>query len=498
MSCRINNNITTPCNRSQGGIRKIYLANGPLDGATELNGTINALYSDVATDTFVTPWYTIDLPRVTGTFDEVFEINQANGTVVYNQELRFVSNTHDTTTRARLIELAESNDMIVIFEDNNGQRWLMGEEHGCYLSTATTETGIAYNDRHGHTIVIAARNPEPAIPVYTGIPGGPDPDAPVDPADLEPAQFFQISGSMLTRSAVINNYMYYNSTPTTSLFGHIEGSPSGWQTAYDTVAAKYQNSVGSTTNPYPNWIANLGSFIGTTTPTVGLQLYYNFPFPTELAGYKYYLTRKGTIWASDGDLYDTTTQDTNWKIVDFEDGIVTAVRNWSDYTCVSPTASAPTGYDPYYKAYYGWDDNGNVATWTDNTGTLTNADIKAKIESMPAGATALYYRILKHAGHAPIFDLGRNPGQAAAWAGFEGPAWPFPIIGQQVWNWDTGNRGDLPVANGYVVNNNNIWDLDQPNINFMFEIEASTGLLFCPDQAQAQQVAANGTRLDLI
>ena len=498
MSCKINNSITTPCNRSQGGIRKIYLANGPLDGATELNGTITALYSDVATGTFVTPWYTIELTRVTGTFDEVYEINQANGTVVYNQELRFVSNDHTTTTRQRLAELAESNNIIAIFEDNNGQRWLMREEHGSYLSTATTETGISYGDRHGHTIVIASRNPEPAIPVYMGVPGGPDPDAPIDPVELGPSQFFQIAGSMLTRGGNdINNWQYYNSTPTGGLFGYVEGSPSGWQTAYDTVAAKYQSSVGSTSQPYPSWLANNGSFIGTSTPAVGLQLYYNFPFPEPLTGYKYYLTRKGTIWASDGNLYDTTTQDTNWKIVDFEDGVVTAVRNWSDYTCVAPTANAPTGFDPYYKAYYGYRYDGSTVLWTDTTGSQTQAQIKAVIEDMPEGAIPLYHRILKHAGHSPVFDLVRSPAQAD-WADFEGPAWPFPFIGQQIWNYDTGLRGDIPVANGYVVNNNNVWDLEKPNINFMFEIEAATGLLFCPDQASALQVAATGTRWDLI
>jgi len=516
MTCRINNGITAPCNRSQGGIRKIYIANGPLDGSLESNGTIIVLYSDVDAGTLVSPWYTIELPRVTGTFDEVFEINQANGTVVYNQELRFVSNTHDTTTRQRLIELAESNDMIVIFEDNNGQRWLMGEEHGCYLSTATTETGIAYNDRHGHTVVIAARNPEPAIPVYDGIQGGPDPDDPVDPADLGDMQFFQIYGGLLSQPANafdMNNWNFYNSSLTSGGFGYEADQPTGWKTPYDTVAAKYQSSIGYTSSgsggtfyyPYPAWTSNVGSFIGTNTPVVGLELYYNFPQPGfnwPLNYTRYFLNRKGTIWASDGNLYDNITQDTNFKIVDFEDGVVTAVRNWGDYTCVAPTGNTLTGYDPYYKAYYGYDDNGSITIWTDNTGTQTQADIKARIGGMPPGSTLLYHRILKHAGHTPIFDLTRAqsnyPPAYADWQGFEGPAWPFPIIGYQIWNYDTGLRGDLPVANGYVVNNNNIWDLDKPNINFMFEIEASSGYLFCPDQASGLQIAANGTRWDLI
>ena len=452
MTCRIDNGITTPCNRSQGGIRKIYIANGPLDGIAELNGAVIALYSDVDTNTFVSPWYTIDLPRVTGTFDEVFEINQANGTVVYNQELRFVSNTHDTTTRQRLIELAESNDMIVIFEDNNGQRWLMGIDHGSYLSTATTETGIAYNERHGHTVVIAARNSDPAIPVYDGILGGPDPDDPVDPADLGNIQYFQVFGSMLSQNGnayLINNTMYYNSDITTFGFGYENNKSTGWRSPYDTVAAKYQSSVAVTGGAYPSSIMSAGSFIGTDIPTVGLQLYYNIPFPYPFNGMPYYYTRRGTIWSVDGQTglnNDNTSQDTNFKIVDFENGVVTAVRNWSDYTCVAPTGNTLTGYDPYYRAYYGYENGGNITIWTDTTGTQTNADIKARIGGMPPGSTLLYYRILKQPCHTPIFNLGRSSTQAAEWAGFEGPAWPFPIIGQQIWNYDTGLRGDLPVA----------------------------------------------------
>jgi hypothetical protein len=494
MTCRIDNGITTPCNRSQGGIRKIYIANGPLDGIIELNGAAVTLYSDVDTTTPVSPWYTIELPRVTGTFDEVYEINQANGTVVYNQELRFVSNTHDTTTRQRLIELAESNDMIVIFEDNNGQRWLMGVDHGSYLSTATTETGIAYNERHGHTIVIAARNSDPAIPVYDGILGGPDPDTPIDPADMGNIRYFQIYGGMIEDASNIHNWQYWNCTQTAGGFGWEWGDTTGWQSPYDTVAAKYQSSEGYQTNPYPSWSANTGVFEGTDIPVIGQQLYYG-PFPGwPLSGMKYYLTNKGTIWASDGNLYDNTTQDTNFKIVDFEDGVVTAVRNWSDYTCVAPTASAPTGYDPYYNAYYGYQDGATTVIWTDNTGTQTQADIKATIEAMPSTATPLYYRVLKHAGHAPKFNLVWAPAYEANWSEYQGPLWPFPIIGYQIWNYDTGLRGDLPVANGYVVNHGNIWDLDKPNINFMFEIETASGNLWCPDQASALQVAASGTR----
>lgn len=464
MSCQITGNITTPCNRNQGGIRKIYIANGPLAVALDSNGIITFLSSTPPpTYTPITPWYTIELPRVTGTFDEVFEINQANGTVVYNQELRFVTNTHDTTTRARLIELAQSNDMIVIFEDNNGKQWLMGESHGCYLSTATTETGVNYSDRNGHTIVIAARNPEPAQEVWNGANGGPSGGDPVDPNTLGSyGSYLFASSSLMTPPIVYPQWT-----------NRITGT--GWQTYYDTVTAVRQNSY---------WAGYLGiggiAFVGTNVAQVGAIAYIGFP-SNPYYGYRSYINGRGYVYRT-----SVSAPSSTWKIVDFDQGVVTAVKNFSDYTCTKPDPLEGSGYDPYYKIYYGYEYLGNTTTWVSDVFGYDLADAKAVIEAMPAGATPLYYRVIKTRGHVPI----QNPGPVI---NKPGNYWPFPMSSHFPWNYDTNSRADIPRGEGYLFNNNNKWDLGADQINMMFGISQASSTpgigIFCPEASGASDTS---------
>jgi len=468
MSCRITNNITTACNRNQGGIRKIYLANGPLEGTLESpEGVIYAMFSDIATYTLVSPWYVIELPRVTGTFDEVFEINQANGTVVYNQELRFVTNEHTTDTRQRLIELAQSNDMIVVFEDNNGKLWLMGEQHGCYLSTATTETGVNYGDRRGHTVVIAARNPDPAQEVFSGVV-----DDPLDPSiPLGNSQTYWLGANAGSEP---NNTFYWSE--------YVDNT--GWQTPYDTVAGRRQSSY------FFGYLGRGGvAFPNSNVPVVGAVAYYNSP-GSPFDRQRYYIDGRGYIWAGSGSISQTSNQGSTFSIVDFDNGVVTAVRSFGNYTCVKPEPLVGQGYDPYYKIYYGYEYLGNTTTWVSDNIFYQFIDAKNIIEAMPVGATPLYYRVLKTRGHVPIFDYQDLPG--GQFTNKTSPAWPFPQNDYQLWNYDTNVRNDIPVGKGYVFNNNNQWSFAPSELVYMFNVENSTGNLWCPEIAGAKEVG--GTR----
>lgn len=462
MSCQITNNITTPCNRNQGGIRRIYLANGPLYAAVDTTNIITALLLDGSpTFTPVGPWYTIELPRVTGQFTETYEINQANGTVVYNQELSFVSNTWDTTTRERVIEMAQSTDMIVIFEDNNGKLWLMGEDHGVHMQTGTTESGINYGDRNGHTIVLAARNSEPAQEVFNGAIGGPTTNPPIDPADLgSPVQnIFGGFPNMLTPPV----YPEFTSRL----------PQSGWQSYYDTVTAYRQNTY---------WAGYLGIsayFLNTSTPSVG-DIAYRFD------GNRLFINGQGYVWR-------VSSSSSTWKIIDYENGVVTSIKNFSNYTCSVPDPLEGQGYDPYYKIYYGYEYLGVETKWTSDAVGYQNSDAKAIIEAMPAGATPLYYKIIKTRGHVPNYDVTLST------IGFrEGPYWPFPVSSYFTWNYDTNLRSDIPREVGYLFNHNNRFDLSPSEINVMFTVAqaASTpGIgIFCPQVSGANYIAPYNVR----
>ena len=453
MHCQITSNITTPCNRNQGGIRRIYLANGPLFAAIDELSIITSLYIDAAL-TPVGPWYTIELPRVTGQFTETFEINHTNGTVVYDQVLSFVSNNWDTTTRTRVMEMAQSTDMIVIFEDNNGKLWLMGEHHGVHMRTGTTESGLNYGDRNGHTIVLAARNPEPAQEVFVGAIGGPFDDN-VNPDDLGNAvlNLFSAAANMLPPTVYPE---MTNRRP-----------ESGWKTYYDTVTAFRQTS-------YWFGYANYATyFLNTNTPSVGDIAYKS-------NGDRFFINGRGYIWRV------VTNDSSTWKIIDYDNGLITSIKNFSNYTCTLPDPLADQGSDPYYKIYYGYEYLGVVTKWTSSSSFYTNAQAKAIIQAMPAGATPLYYKVIKHRGHIPKYDVTLST------IGFrEGPYWPFPFIGYYVWNYDTNSRSDIPRERGYLFNNNNRFDLDPSEINVFFRVAAPTSGIgvFCPQITGASAVS---------
>jgi hypothetical protein len=405
----------------------------------------------------VGPWYTIELPRVTGQFTETYEINQANGTVVYNQELSFVSNTHDTTTRERVIEMAQSTDMIVIFEDNNNKLWLMGEDHGVHMQTGTTETGLNYSDRHGHTIVLAAKNTEPAQEVWNSAVGGPTTDPPVNPADLG--------------NAVLNLFALFGNMLSPSVYPRLTNRQpqSGWQSYYDTVTAFRQNVF---------WAGYLGFaayFVNNNNPTVGDIAYKS-------DGTRLFINGRGYVQRVDP--FSPST----WKIVDYNYGVVTAVKNFTDYECSIPDPLEFPDIDPYYKIYYGYEYLGVETKWTSSTSGYTNADAKAIIQAMPAGATPLYYKIIRTRGHIPNYDVTLST------IGFrEGPYWPFPMTTHFTWNYDTNLRSDIPREVGYLVNHNNRFDLDPSEINVMFAVAqaASTpGIgIFCPLVAGASYIS---------
>lgn len=447
MSCQITNNITTPCNRSNGGIRKIYFGNGPawaiLSDAN--SGVVTGIYASGAPSYDTIDWYTVELPRVTGQFNETYEINQANGTVVYNQELSFVTNRLNTATRARVIELAQSTDMLVILEDNNGKQWLMGKDHGVHMRSGTAESGINYGDRSGYTIVLAAREPESAPEVFEGVT-----EPPIDPGELVTNDTFLFARS----TTMLGPLVYPEFTNASSL--------SGWQSYYDTVTAYRQGSTS---------FGTLGYVFYFTTPTitVGSIAYNSF-------GNKAYANARGYI------LRVNPSSSSTWKIVDFENGVITSIVSWGNYTCSIPDPLTGTQYDPYYKVYYGYEYLGSTTIWARDDFTWYNEDAKAVIEAMPAGATPLYYKVIKHRGHIPQFNVTTTAGPRDIW-------WPFPFNGYATWNYDTNLRSDIPDGKGYLFNHNNEFNLDQDEPNVMFTIWQATGTLYCPLVSAAQMVS---------
>ena len=148
MSCsNITQGISKGCNNNLGGIRNIYISENPITGYV-LSGGIITSFSPTPT------WLTIEADQGTGNFLETYEINQMGSIVAFKQSVTFQINDLSAYNQQRIQELAESTNLGVVVQMNNGKFFTVGIERGSYLETGSTSSGTAYGDLSGSTITI--------------------------------------------------------------------------------------------------------------------------------------------------------------------------------------------------------------------------------------------------------------------------------------------------------------------------------------------------------
>lgn len=169
MSCsNLTSGIPLDCVGGESGIQKVFIANGPIESFTEAAGVISAITIGGAS---VGPadWFEFGTPKQSSSAVETPAISQENGTISYQQDLTLIMNKLDAAKRNQILLMAQANQMIVVFQDNNNTYWLMGSGRGCYLSAATAETGTAFSDRSGYTLTLSALESLPMFEVDSAI-----------------------------------------------------------------------------------------------------------------------------------------------------------------------------------------------------------------------------------------------------------------------------------------------------------------------------------------
>lgn len=154
--------ITLDCNNANGGIEKIFIANGPVEGITATAGVVSAITVGgsalVPADFFV-----FETPRQTSSLTETTTVSQENGTMTFDQQLTMVFNQMEADKRNQLLLIAEATNMVVVAKDNNGKYWSIGLERGAYMVSGTSVSGTAYADRNGYEIIVGGME---AAPMY--------------------------------------------------------------------------------------------------------------------------------------------------------------------------------------------------------------------------------------------------------------------------------------------------------------------------------------------
>ena len=160
--------FTLDCNDSNGGIDKIFIANGPVESVTESNGVISAI---TVGGSALTPsdFFEFEVPRQTSSFTETINVSQENGTVFYDQALTLIFNKMEASKRDQILLMAQATNMVVVFKDNNEKFFSVGVERGAFMTAGSSLSGTAYGDRNGYELTISGMEEAPSYEVTGSI-----------------------------------------------------------------------------------------------------------------------------------------------------------------------------------------------------------------------------------------------------------------------------------------------------------------------------------------
>ena len=144
------------CIDSTGGISKIYIANF-VDIISYTIGTTGSDLNKVTAINMVpgTNFYEYDFGKNTGEVNDTYTKTEENGTAGHTTELklRFFKNTQPNFDQ---LQALLNNEMAVLFEDLNGQYWVLGEKRGVTATAAASSYGKLVSDFNGTDLTFTA------------------------------------------------------------------------------------------------------------------------------------------------------------------------------------------------------------------------------------------------------------------------------------------------------------------------------------------------------
>jgi hypothetical protein len=157
MACDLSLGRLEVCKDSVGGLKNVYFVNFGEIGAITYDGTNTDVIDAVAG----TPdAYKYEL-KGASTFTQNITSSRENGTTFFEQvlELTFKKLTVKDNKELKLMAYGRPN---VIVEDNNGNFFLAGLQHGMDVTGGTIVTGGAMGDLSGYTLTLTGQEKVPA------------------------------------------------------------------------------------------------------------------------------------------------------------------------------------------------------------------------------------------------------------------------------------------------------------------------------------------------
>ena len=161
MSCDISRGRLEPCKDSVGGLNAVYFINkGGITAGYDVTDT------DVIDDLGSPTAYKFDI-KGGSTYTENITSSRENGTTTFEQvlELQLTKLTKEDHKTVKLLAYGSPH---ILIEDNNGNVFVAGLEHGLDVSGGTIVSGAAMGDMSGYTLTFSGIEKAPANFVKDG------------------------------------------------------------------------------------------------------------------------------------------------------------------------------------------------------------------------------------------------------------------------------------------------------------------------------------------
>lgn len=145
------------CNDSVGGIKAVYFINKGDLGSIIYDGTDTDLITSLGTSVSAYKYEVKDGCSFTNNVNLSLE----NGTTFFEQVLELMLPKLTVADHKELKLLAWGRPHVVI-EDNNGNLFIAGLEHGMTVSAGTIATGANFGEMSGYTLTLTGREKTPS------------------------------------------------------------------------------------------------------------------------------------------------------------------------------------------------------------------------------------------------------------------------------------------------------------------------------------------------
>ena len=174
-TCGTLTSISLDCRNNLGGVASVFigsttgydidllgLADNSVSGFTFGSGSTSVVEVSGLT---TSPMFEFQQPRQAANFTETGTFDEANGVAFYESSLTIVVNKLEADKLNALNVLGQNTKLVVVFKDNNGNYFMVGNETGAIVTASTGDTGTSFGDRNGLTITFTGYSRQPAVQV---------------------------------------------------------------------------------------------------------------------------------------------------------------------------------------------------------------------------------------------------------------------------------------------------------------------------------------------